>query len=203
MITSLDLVELYKTYFKGNSYVLPNAADIKTQTPAIIYELDPADRPRGSFDYSQKGIAFNKLDSFGYPIWFPVEFWKSNQLVIEIQACTVAVNLSKQIIRTAVSERKGVVIEQFNTDNYKFSIRGFLINKMRLVPEAEITALKLLHETTDPVSLHGAYPEIFLDESCRVVITSVDFPEVQGKQPWIRPFSLQCESDFIQDLIIQ
>jgi hypothetical protein len=99
-----------------------------------------------------------------------------------------------------VSERKGSVKECFSIDDYKFTIRGFLIGENRKFPEKEIQKLRRLAETTKAVELHGGYPELFLDESCRIAIESLEFPEVQGKQNWIRPFTLNCESDFIQDL---
>ena len=53
-------------------------------------------------------------------------FWKDTKKAIDIHACTVAVNLSKQIIKTVVSERKGSIKEQFSVDDYKFTIKGFL-----------------------------------------------------------------------------
>ncbi|MNY27607.1 hypothetical protein D3C86_1615190 [compost metagenome] len=108
----------------------------------------------------------------------------------------------KEIIRTPVSERKGKVKECFAIDDYRFSIKGFLIGKNRLVPEDQIQQLKDWFETTEPIELHGGYPEIFLDESCRVAVSNLDFPEVQGKAPWIRPFTMTIETDYIQDLII-
>jgi hypothetical protein len=124
----------------------------------------------------------------------------SDQKKIEIEACTIGVNLSKTIIRTAVSERKGTVKECFAIDDYKFTIKGFLIGKNRMVPEDQIMLLKEWFETTEPIELHGGYPEIFLDESCRVAVSSLNFPEVQGKATWIRPFDMTLETDYIQDL---
>lgn len=150
----------------------------------------------------KNNIALNKIGAYGQDIWFPVEFWKDKEKVIEIDACTVTVNLSKTIIKTTVSERKGTVHEVFGIDDYKFTIKGFLIGKNRVFPEDQINKLKEIFETIEPVSLHGGYPELFLDKSCRVVIAALDFPEVQGKNPWIRPFNLTCESDFIQNLIL-
>lgn len=196
-----DLVNIYKGVF-GNPYKIDVTGEpkpIANDTPFAVVENF---RSRGSIDYTTKGIALNKIGLYGYDIWHPVSFWKSRSKVIDIEACTVAVNLTKTIIKTAVSERKGTVHEQFNTDDYRFTIKGLLIGKGQMFPEDQIVKLKEIFETLEPVELHGGYPELFLDESCRVVVTQLDFPEVQGKTPWIRPFTLTCESDFIQDLIL-
>ena len=204
--TVIDLYKLYKTYFNNAPYFIneKGANEPTTQEPGYLI-TDKNPRPRGSIDYSSKNIAFNKIGSYGQAIWFPVTlqtFIGKEFLEIEIEACTVGVNLSKNIIRTAVSERKGTVKECFAIDDYKFTIKGFLIGKNRKVPEDKINILKRIFESTEDVELHGGYPEIFLDESCRVAISTLDFPEVQGKAVWIRPFNMTLETDYIQDLIL-
>ncbi|WP_298307277.1 DUF6046 domain-containing protein [Flavobacterium sp.] len=199
----IDLNQLYQQYFNTKPYYVTPKDSVKPTTQDVNYAVSIENpRRKGSIDYSQKGIAYNKIGSYGQDIWFPIQFWKSNNKVIELEACTVAVSLNKTIIQTVVSERQGTVQERFNTDDYKFSIKGFLIGKDRFFPEDQIQILKDLWQTTEPVQLHGGYPEVFLDESCRVTILNVDFPDAQGKAMWIRPFTMSCISDFIQDLII-
>lgn len=203
MPSVFDLFALYKSVF-GNTpyYIAEKDSEEVTVEPAIYSGIPENNRSKSSIDYTTKQISLNKKSVYGKDIWFPVEFWKSNNKLIEIDCCTIAVNLSKTVIKTAVSERKGTVHEQFNTDDYKFTIKGFLIGKDRFFPEDQINQLKDIFETTDPVSLHGGYPELFLDESCRVAVLTLDFPETMGKSPWVRPFSMTCESDYIQNLII-
>lgn len=203
MQTSFDFGNLYETYFSKTPYYVPDSG---FQDNAIEERHAPtANKHRGKIRKSTKDIPFNSFTSDGRDIWFPAEFrvngnTGSTNGPLIIEACTIAVNLSKTIIRTAVSERKGTVKEMFNIDDYKFTIRGFLIGKGRVVPETDINKLKNIFETSEPVTLHGGYPEMFLDKSCRVAVTSLEFPEVQGKAHWIRPFSLTCESDFIADV---
>jgi len=200
MQTVFDLQNLYKSYFSRTPFNLPGSADEATRDFGSL--LTSKNKNRGEIFSSTKGIAFNKTGAYGQDIWFPAEFRINGNISnsLTIDACTIAVNLSKTIVRTAVSERKGTVKEMFNIDDYKFTIRGLLIDKNRKVPEADINKLKLIFETDQPVTLHGGYPEIFLKESTRVAVTSLEFPEVQGKVHWIRPFSLTCESDFIADV---
>lgn len=202
MSTIIDLQLLYNRTFGNSPYFVTNDENKPlTQDPGYSITVENP-RPKGSIDYSSKNIAFNKKGLYGQDIWFPIELWKSGKKIIEIEACTVGVNLVKEIIRTQVSERKGRVKECFSIDDYRFAIKGFLIGKNRMFPENQIQQLKDWFETTEPIELHGGYPEIFLDESCRVAIGALDFPEVQGKAPWIRPFTMTLETDYIQDLII-
>lgn len=199
--TVFDLHKLYKTYFTNSPYFVAGADSKEPVTEVPGYSITSENpHPRGKIAYSSKNIALNKIGAYGQSIWFPVELFKSGQLVIEIDACTIAVNLSKTIIKTAVSERKGTIKECFAIDDYRFTIRGFLIGKDRKVPEDQILQLRDWFETTEPIELHGGYPELFMDESCRVAITTLDFPEVQGKAVWIRPFTMTLETDFIDDL---
>jgi hypothetical protein len=200
MANNFDIFNLYKSVFGSSPYFVKETIG---QPEVIKFDIPDSDRNKYSLDYSLKQIAFNKKSMLGKDIWFPVTFWVSDSLNIEIEACTVGVNLSKTIVRTAVSERKGTVKEQFNIDDYRFTIKGMLIGKNRLFPEDQIAALKSIFEQNEPVFLKGGYPEIFLEDNAQVVITSLDFPEVEGKSPYIRPFSLMCESDYIEDLILE
>jgi hypothetical protein len=200
MQTVFDLQNLYKSYFSRTPFNLPNSenealGDYKDR-------LGLKSKNRGELQTNKKNIPFNRITERGTDVWFPAEFRINGNIAtaLKIDACTIAVNLSKTIVRTAVSERKGTVKEMFSIDDYKFTIRGLLIDKNRKVPEDQIDMLKKIFETDEPVSMHGGYPELFLVESTRVAVTSLEFPETQGKAHWIRPFSLTCESDFIADV---
>lgn len=201
--TIFDLNKLYKTYFNSSPYYVSNK-ETKTVTQDVSYFIDSQNpRPKGTIQRNKDNIAFNKIGAYGQEIWGAITLRLESGLSIEIEACTVAVNLSKQITKTAVSERQGTIKECFHTDDYKFSIKGFLIGKNRLFPEDQINTLKTIFESTEKLDLIGGYPEMFLQDNCKVVIETLDFPEVQGKAPWIRPFQMTCESDLIQDLIIK
>lgn len=209
--TIFDLSKLYKTYFNNSPYFIANKDSQQPLTQDIGYSIFAKNpNPKGFIHRSKNDQPFNKIGAYGQDIWFPVtlktiiiENGKPEAITIEIEACTVAVRLAKTIVRTAVSERQGTVKECFNTDDYKFTIKGFLIGKNRTVPEDQIISLKKIFETAKPVELHGGYPEMFLEKSCRIAIDTLEFPEVQGKAPWIRPFTLTCESDYIEGLEIK
>lgn len=204
----INLEKLYGEVFGRGSYYIPEAKPLKEN---IGYSGIPQnERPRGTLhisDKNKKGQSFNKIGAYGQDIWFPIELRGSKieggevvPIELDIDICTVSVNLVSTIVNTPVVERKGTVTEIINIDDYKFTIRGFLIGKNRTVPEQAILDLVALKESTQEKTLHGGYPELFLDESCRIVISELEFPEVQGQNHWIRPFSMTCKSDFIKDL---
>lgn len=203
-----DLQNLYKEYFGRAPYFVTPMGSEKSVTQDIQYsEIARNPSPRGTIHYSQKNISFNKIGSYGQDIWFPIELRGSKvignstePISITVDACTIAVNMVNTIVSTPVVGRKGTVNEIVNVDDYKFTIRGFLIGKGRQVPEEDILKLSALRESTLEKTLHGGYPELFLDETCRIVIQELEFPEVQGQNHWIRPFTLTCKSDFITDL---
>lgn len=200
MANNFDIFKLYKQTFGNSPYFIK---ENDSQTQEVVYDIPENAKGKYSIDRTSKDITLKKKTVLGKDIWFPVTFWINTKNNIEIDACTIGVNLSKTIIETAVSERKGTVKEKFNIEDYRFTIKGFLIGKNRIFPEDQIAVLKLAFETNDPVYLMGGYPELFLEENAQVVITALEFPEVEGKSPFIRPFSLVCKSDYIQDLIIE
>lgn len=199
-MNNFDLFKMYKTTFGRSPYFIQEDT---SKAEEAIYDIPQSDRNKYSLDYTRNGQPLNKKSSLGKDIWHPVTFWESSNLSIEIEACTTAINLLKTVVRTPVSERKGTVKETFNIDDYRFSIKGFVIGKNRFFPEDQITALKKIFESQKPIFLKGGYVEMFLEENAQIVITSLDFPENQGSAYWIRPFSLTCESDYIEDLIIK
>lgn len=205
---AFNLYKLYKEYFGRDSYYVDTEGQTKQYGENIqITDLEKNPRPKGTIHYSSKNVQFNKIGKYGQDIWFPIEikgfkkeFGKWEEVSVVIDACTVSVNLVSTIVSTPVIERKGTVNEIVNIEDYKFTIRGFLIGKNRLVPEDDIMNLIKIKESTRAKTLHGGYPELFLDKTCRIVISELEFPEVQGQNHWIRPFSMTCKSDFITDL---
>lgn len=202
--TIFDLHKLYKTYFNDSPYYITNNSKEQLTQDVNYYNVKIENPfPKGTIQRGERhNQAFNKIGAYGQSIWGAITLKIPSGLSIEIEACTVAVNLNKIIIKTPISERQGTVKEHFHNDDYRFVIKGFLIGKNRGFPEKEIYTLKEIFESTEHVELNGGYPEMFLPDNCNVVIETLDFPEVQGKAPWIRPFQMTCESDLIQDLEI-
>lgn len=203
----INIIDLYKEYFGRGSYRIDQSGRTSPAETITYSGLRRNDSPRGTIHTGLKGQEFNKIGAYGQDIWFPIELkgfevkgGRLRDITLPIDICTISVNLVSTVISTPVTERKGTVNEIVNIDDYQFTIRGFLIGKNRKVPEQEMLDLIAIKESTQEKSLHGGYPEIFLDSTCKIVISNLEFPEVQGQNHWIRPFTITCKSDFITDL---
>ena len=219
-----DLTKIYKEYFGKNPYYIDkNGSKTKliqeNEFPGIL--KNP--HPKGKIHKSRFNQDFNKIGSYGQNIWFPIKLTSidkttkpQTEIVLEVDICTIGIKLLTNVISTPIGNadpnpkdnkgnrlekhNKGCVHEIVSFEDTKFSVRGFLIGKNRTVPENDIKKLKYFTETENAVELKGGYVELFLDATCKIQITNLEFPEVQGQNHWIRPFSFTCESDFITDL---
>ena len=142
-----------------------------------------------------------KEQLLGREVFLPITF-KCNGKELKIPCATIRVQGKKNIIKTVVAERKGTVKEQFSIGDYEFTIKGVLIGKGENLPDKDMLLLRDLFESTKPVELHNAIAEMFLDKSEYVCIESLEFPEVEGKTLRHRPFTLTCESDYVDSLTI-
>lgn len=219
-----NLQKLYKEYF-GRENFLIGSNEAEPSEPEI-FKISKNPHPKGTIHKSKKtGQTFNKIGKYGQNIWFPIKIVSKKEIkakkyedvILEIEACTVSVKLETNIISTPISgatpffidekgnkiknkNAKGCVHEIVSLEPNKFTVRGFLIGESRKVPENEIEKLIYFSETTEKVELHGGFVELFLYKTCLIKISKLDFPEVQGKSHWIRPFSFECEDNSIEDL---
>ena len=203
----INLADLYKEYFNKSPYHVNTEGKIESTNEILYSGLTRNPRPKGTLHKSMFGNDFNKIGAYGQDIWHPIKLSGHDSdltpITLDIDICTTSVQLIKTVVRTPVVERKGSVIEICDIENPRFTIRGFLTTKDRTVPEEDIMKLQKLFEGDNSVYLNGGYVELFLAKSCKVVISDLEFPEVQGKNHWLRPFTFQCEADFIEDLIIK
>lgn len=198
MKIAVDLYNVYKTYFRepytvNNSPVVASLPDYGTLPPKV----------KAGTTFKGESLTAASPDIYGREIFLPVEFWKNNQLFLTINCCTVRVSSKKTIIRTMVSERMGEVQEQFNIGNYIFNIKGVLIGENRQFPDEKIKKLRELYETTDEVEIYNALTGLFMDKSYRVTVDEPEWQEVEGSDIYHRPFSLRCETDFVDSLIVE
>lgn len=192
----LNLQNIYNTYFQ------PAYSIDKTRTPATLPEFERIAQKTDN-KVTVLGTNITRTNALGVEVFLPVTLWVSESLQITFECCTIRVTGKKTIIRTAVSERKGTVKEQFNVDDYQFTVKGVLIGTERKFPDDQIVILRDIFESTKPVFLKNALAELFLDKTTQIAIESFEIPEVEGKALRHRPFSFVCESDFIDTLKIQ
>lgn len=172
-----DLLDLYKTYFQQ-----PYCVSMDKMTDSNT------DRLWGEYN--------------GVEVFLPVKLRAAGKEMV-IPCATVRVASKKTVVRTALPERRGTVKEEFQTGDWEFTVKGVLIASNGVFPEDEINTMRTMYESSGQAELENAMTDIFLDESRLVCITSLEFPEVEGKNNRHRPFTLVCESDYVTTLTIR
>ena len=173
-----DLLELYKTYFQ--------------QPYCVNIERLPED---SVFTSRFKG------DWQGVEVFLPVTL-RAGGSQLYIPCCTIRAASKKSVVRTVLPERLGTVKEQFQTGDWEFTVKGVLIAANGVFPDEEILALRRIYEATEQAELENALSDLFLDTTRLVCVTSLEFPEVEGRNNRHRPFTLVCESDYVTTLRI-
>jgi hypothetical protein len=187
-----DLQKLYRALFGSTPEVPEKEED--------IYKVDGQ-------KLSDKGSAL-ATEYKGKEIWLPVKFFEldtsTNKTKSEVflPYSVVKISARKTIVKTPLMERRGSIKEQYNIDDYQISLKGFVIGydksgKYPIWPEEEITILRNLFETNEAIKLDNALTNLFLGADSRVIIESLDLPEVEGGRKNYQPFSMQLESDNI------
>jgi hypothetical protein len=205
-----DLAELYRQTFGTRPVITDNR---RAQTDGVPFNLEGQ---QDDTTYSRSGQPLT--DTFmGKEVWLPVTFFDLPQDIfsfnqILLPYTVVKISVKKTIIKTALPNRKGTVKEVYGVDDYAISIKGFAIDENRVFPERELEVLKYLAESKQAVGLDCPLTNIFLINPTlsaeagsmqRVVVESLDLPEVEGGRKHIRPFSLKLESDSIFELEVE
>ena len=191
-----DLNQLYRQTFGSNPVVPPVRPTVKLEQPYSISQKDDTSQLSGSSFTTQY---------LGKEIWLPVKFYNLDVNVfgtdkILLPYTVIRMSAKKTIIKTPLAERKGTVKELYSIDDFVISMKGFVIDEAnRNFPENELIVLKKLFERNEAIDFDNALSNIFLDEQ-RVVIESLELPEVEGGSKHIRPFSITLESDSVFSL---
>ena len=111
-----------------------------------------------------------------------------------IPYAVVSISGSKTIVETPLVARRGTVKEQIALEDYRISVKGFFISQTNTLPDKEIQQLKQLYERADSLIFRNALTDIFLTDNDKVVIKTLDLPEVVGK-PSYRPFTMELVTD--------
>jgi len=197
-----DLQQLYRQTFGGRPYQIGNEQGSPELTPFVI----------DGQNTSLTQVSGSQLvgDYLGKEIWLPIKFigldaslFGMSELMLPYSV--IKISSKKTIVKTELAERKGTVKELFSVEDYNMQIKGFVIDESpnRIWPEQELITLRTLYELNEAVQLDNALTNIFLDKDQRVVIESLELPEVEGGRKHIRPFSMTLESDSIFTLELE
>ncbi|SNB44112.1 hypothetical protein LVDJXP189_790016 [Flavobacterium psychrophilum] len=90
MVSIFDLQDLYKTYFNKSPYYITPKGSEKPVTQDIVYSgIAQNSNSKGTIYYTDsQHQPLNKIGAYGQDIWFPIEFWKSTEKVLEIEGLT-------------------------------------------------------------------------------------------------------------------
>jgi hypothetical protein len=191
---STDLIEVYNTYFQKPYHIGDANRGLSSMLP---YRVGDKEATNDEIN----GIKIKEMIN-GREVFLPITL-RNDKYNLKIACATIRVTSKKTIIRTAVSERAGTIKEQFQIGDYVFNIKGVLISETRGFPTAEMWRMKALYESTSPVYLDNALAEIFMPGENRIAIESLEFPEQEGKHIRMRPFTMVCETDFIDTLTLK
>jgi hypothetical protein len=105
----------------------------------------------------------------------------------------------KRIIKTPVPGLPGTVKEHIQLDDYQITIKGIAVNDDEDdLPQEQIRELREMAETLAPLKITNRLLSYFnIDE---IVITSFDFPGVEGHQN-MQAYVFQCLSNQTIDLV--
>lgn len=200
-LITFEIAELYRQTFGGRPYV------VGEQQPASDL---PGFRMEGSKQtLTQASGSQLVTDYLGKEIWLPIKFLGLDKEVfgtseLLLPYATIRMSVRKTIAKTPLPERKGTVKEVYNIDDYAISIKGFVMDEPnKQWPERELILLRKLAEQNNSVVLDNALSNIFLDRDTRVLIEGLELPEAPGGRKYVRPFSLELESDTIFELELQ
>lgn len=201
----IDIVELFQKTFNSKPYLVKEViAEQEINGYRLRESISKVEQ-----EFTAKGSLI-KEQFRGVEVMLPIRFYDGPVLITYLPFCVISVRGGKTIVETALAEQIGTVKEQFNTDDYEFNIKGFLISEDRKFPEAEIDNLRTLFETQKAVTIDNALSNIYLsnpklkpDEQRRVVIYNFDLQEVQGGREHVRPFSMMVKSDTVFTLELE
>lgn len=197
----IDITQLFQRTFGRKPYVINKEGEVSNE-PGEAYQISGRSNSADK-EFTAKGSVVRE-QYLGVEILLPVRFYLNQLPLMYLPYCVVNIHGKKTIVKTPMVQRKGTVKEQYNIDDYSIGIKGFLIGRDRKFPEAEINNLRQLFEAQTAVQIDNALTNIFLtdpalssDEQRRVVIEDFDLPEVQGGREYVRPFTMQLESDSV------
>jgi|RhiMetdeSRZDD1v2_1073273.scaffolds.fasta_scaffold04435_21 uncharacterized protein DUF6046 len=192
---AFDLEQLYRRTFGGRPYKVAGLSTESAEQRLIINEVN------NKVTHTPLGSTLREMISEDKEIWLPTRFLKDDlSLHLSLPYSVVKISGKKTIVKTPMAERQGTVKELYSTDDYSISIKGFIIDENRVWPEDEVNKLKSLFELQTAVLLDNALTNIFLgrlEGAQKVVIESLELPEVEGGRKHVRPFNMQLESDSI------
>lgn len=191
--------DIYNLVFGYKAFPFPMGAQDKILAKSLNANI--------SQKLSTLGAILTKRDKNGTEAFCPVVL-NYRRKKYELPYSTISVTMTKNIQKTALPGRHGSVKELIQIEDYQFIIQGVVLagevfqNGEKIIeglPEDGIKELNELFNINEPVELENAFAEIFLPSDNRVVIESMDLPEMKGVTG-AQAYTIKISSDTILEL---
>ena len=178
-LIAVDIINLYKQYF-GDSYAVGE----------VLVDWG-----------SSHGVEWNRKYN-GVEVMMPITL-KDAEGEVFLPCATISCSRKNTIIRTAVSERAGTIHEQFAVGDWIIQIKGVVIGTRGDFPEETLCRLLKMADNHDTVEIACPLTDLLLQGCSKIIVESIDIPAIEGRNIRHLPFTLACESDFVDSLIIE
>ena len=146
------------------------------------------------------GTPIRKQDALGRWHFMPVMIVAQGK-TIELPTAVISLRGKKTIVETALPGAKGSVTELISIDDYEINITAVCVGGDGNYPEDGVRGLRELYELCEPVELISAVSDIVLGTERRIIIKSLDVPEV-GAVENMQVIKLTAKSNTDFELII-
>lgn len=188
---TIDIQNIYRQYF-AKPYVAAKQTDNKADSASYRIKVGK--------DTNMSGDGFWFADRYnGIDVMMPVTLY-SGKTELFIPCSTISCTRRNTIIRTAVAEREGTVKEQFAAGDWIITLKGVLGVGASSFPKDDTETLIEMSKNIEPLELWCGLTDLFMPGNNKVIVESLDFPELQGSNIRHRPFSMTMESDYIDNL---
>lgn len=147
------------------------------------------------------GTEIRKTNAKGRVYFMPVII-ESSLGKLELPAAAISIKGKKTIIETPLTGRRGSVKELISVDDYEITMHGVIMSDDENYPEQIVQQFRDLYEQNEAVKLICALSSLVLQLDDRVVIKTIDYPEV-GAVENAQIINLTAVTDSSIDLIIE
>lgn len=175
------------------------AAEFLPLKSVVINFSDPYRPPQG---FAEDPTEYTSSLNTGVPTYARIEFLSGSYTGTDkktyqfsgllLETAVVAIDQSKQIVRTNIQGRDGTVKEYIGLDDYQVHIQGVLTGANGVYPADDVAALKAL--CTAPISLKISSRYLQLWDIDELVIMDFSIPQIPGEYSK-QPFAINCVSN--------
>ena len=190
----IDIRDIYRTYF-AKPYVVPKNNEWGSNI-GEKYLVDVGNRNDETTDGVWLSSKYRGID-----VMMPIVLVSGGK-ELHIPCATISCNRRNTIIRTAVAEREGTVKELFSAGDWVITIKGVLLGEDGRFPKEATERLIEISKNIEPLELWCGLTDMFMPGNNKVVVESLELPEIKGSSIRHRPFTMTLESDYVDTLIV-